>query len=81
MPVSEKERQLLALVRSRDAELDLARGELGDQNQLLRASKAAIERLQDGLGEVRAENIALREEIKRVMSIMHVSRHVYLRLT
>ena len=71
MSAHEKERQLLALIRARDADLDLARAELDDQNRLLRSAKTAIERLQDGLGEVRAHNDVLKAEMQKVIPCMH----------
>ena len=67
MSAHDKERQLLALIRARDADLELARTDIDDQNHLLRSAKAAIERLQDGLGEVRADNSVLKAQIQKVI--------------
>ncbi len=59
-------KELLSVIKQRDAQLELAKGEAEERDHLLRATKHAIEQLQAELGNSRRENEALKEEARKV---------------
>ena len=61
-----REKELLGIIKHRDAELDMARGEIDERDSLLRATKSAIERLQAELSSLRAESEGFKEETRKV---------------
>ena len=63
---SREVKDLLSVIKQRDAQLELAKGEAEERDHLLRATKHAIEQLQDELGSTRRDNEALKEEARKV---------------
>lgn len=59
-------KELLSVIKQRDAQLELAKGEAEERDHLLRATKHAIEQLQAELGNTRRDNEVLKEEARKV---------------
>ena len=63
---SREVKDLVSVIKQRDAQLELAKGEAEDRDHLLRATKHAIEQLQTELGSTRRNNEDLKEEARKV---------------
>lgn len=64
--MTRSEKELLGIIKHRDAEIELARGEIEERDHLLRATKSAIERLQAELTSSRADSEAVKEDLRKV---------------